>query len=112
MPLQYREPQLALFNFPPTDKRVRWLELLLIKAPGWRSAARIRKLSGNRLSDRRIRALASASPWIISGQEGYKHLGGATADEIDHAANWLESQAKKMADRAGHIRRSAHRRFG
>jgi hypothetical protein len=65
-----------------------------------------------RVKDRDIRQLASESPNIISGQRGYKHVAHATAEEINHAANWLESQAKKMSDRAGAIRRTAHRIFG
>jgi len=56
--------------------------------------------------------VASECENIISGQRGYKHIAHATPEEINHAANWLESQAKKMSERACAIRRNAHKIFG
>lgn len=102
------EPQGDLFALPPTDNRVVWLELLLKENTGWMTSADIVKASSAPISDREVRARASASSWVISGQKGYKHLDHATAEEITHAANWLESQAKKMGERAQQIRRNAH----
>lgn len=107
------QPQLALpLASAPVNTDVEWLEHLLQGTPGWRTAAELVRASLERLDDRAVRSLASASEWIISGQKGYKHLEHATPEEIDHATHWLESQAKKMSDRAGKIRRNAHRRIG
>lgn len=97
---------------PPVNTDVRWLEELLRGTACWMSARDLGLSTLGRVGDRDLRALASASDWIISGQKGYKHLEHATPEEIDHAAHWLESQAKKMSDRAGKIRRNAHRRIG
>lgn len=97
--------------FPSTQSQLEaqaWLEDVLRRNGSWLTAAEIARLSCLELSDRAIRALASESPWIISGQRGYKHITAATPQEIHHAAAWLESQAKKMSDRACHIRRQAH----
>lgn len=106
--------QLELKQFPaaPHDPNVQWLEELLLGAKCWMSAKDISLTVGGKALDREIRELASASKWIISGQKGYRHISHATAEEINHAANWLESQAKKMSERAGRIRRSAHQVFG
>ena len=107
--------QFPLFESPPTDKNVRWLETLLRDRRDWLTAAQILQLScldGTDSATRQIRLLANASVWIISGQKGYKHLEHATAEEINHFCNWMESQAKAMADRAESVRRNAHRIFG
>lgn len=100
------------FQFAPADANVQWLEKLLKDGQCWMTRRDIELTSGGRVGDRDIRALASASEWIISGQRGYKHIEHASPEEIAHAANWLESQAKKMSERAGTIRRNAHRRIG
>lgn len=106
-------PQKELpFTFAPEDANVKWLEELLKGHGGWMTRRDIELSTGGRVGDRDIRALASASEWIISGQKGYKHIEHATPEESAHAANWLESQAKKMSERACVIRRNAHRRIG
>lgn len=113
MPPATSNPQHELpFTYTPEDPNVAWLEELLRGAACWMTARDIEHTSGGRVGDRDIRALASASAWLISGQRGYKHLEHASPEEVAHAANWLESQAKKMSDRAGLIRRNAHRRIG
>jgi hypothetical protein len=104
--------QLELAPAPPADPNIRWLETLLRDAHGWLTCVQIVAASGQRLTDRGVRELASASEWIISGQRGYRHMESASPDEIHHAAGWLESQAKKMSERACAIRRNAHRRIG
>lgn len=104
--------QLELTAPPHADPDVRWLEQLLLGAHCWMSARDIALSTGGRVGDRDLRALANASAEIISGQKGYKHLRHATAEEINHAASWLEAQAKKMGERAGRIRRRAHEIFG
>lgn len=113
------QAELEFFETSPADPNVGWLEELLDGAGCWMKASDVvRTYSPNPMDDpsdsekRYVRELASASEWIISGQKGYKHLRHATAEEIQHAAAWLESQAKKMGDRAGAIRRNAHKVFG
>jgi hypothetical protein len=109
------EPETLIQVAPaPNAGAIETLETILRNHTCWITAAGLLSLMGIVESDsakRQIRELASASHWIISGQLGYKHLEHATAEEIDHAANWLESQAKKMSDRACAIRRNAHKLF-
>lgn len=104
--------QPGLFDVAPDDANVQWLEGLLLSAKVWMTAADIEETCGGRAGDRDIRALASASCWVISGQRGYKHLRNATAEEASRCCHALESQAKKMGERAGRLRRNAHTIFG
>jgi hypothetical protein len=107
------ELELPLFKPPTTDPNVDWLSSLLLAKRGWLTAAEIIAASGSELNDRAVRALASlASPDVISGQRGYRHIQHATAEEINHAAAWLESQGAAMIDRACAIRRRAHQLVG
>lgn len=110
--LKDQQKDLPLFEVADGDPNVAWLEQLLLGAGCWMTSRDIEHTTAGRLGDRDVRALASASEWVISGQKGYKHIKHATAEEIHHAAAWLESQAKKMSDRAGTIRRNAHKLFG
>jgi hypothetical protein len=99
----------------PDAEEMQGLELFLRNEDGWLTANEILLIKNQPQteSNRRIlRALASESIWIVSGQKGYKHIEHATAEEIDHAANWLESQAKKMSVRACALRSNAHKIFG
>ena len=88
------------------------LEELLYRTRAWLTAKEIVCFSCGSVNEREIRSHASESSEIISGQKGYKHVACATPDEISHAANWLESQAKKMSERACAIRRRAHQLVG
>lgn len=106
------DPQLSLFVRAPADANVQWLEHWLQASGKWWTAAQLSAQVQGRLNERDLRALASASEWILSGQQGYKHLDHATAEEIDHAAGWLERQAKKMGERAGRLRAAGHKRIG
>ena len=73
---------------------------------GWRTAS---ELSDDGYNDRELRAIAEASAGrIISGQRGYALMSECTPEEIDRAASWLESQARKMLARATAIRRRFH----
>src|SRR5690242_12069544 len=95
-------PQPDLFEQPrhAGDADTVWLESVLKAVQGWLTAEHILYHLGRATTDsnkRWLRELASQSQWIISGQRGYKHIEHATAEEIEHAANWLESQAKKMS---------------
>lgn len=110
------KPEPDLFTPPARtrfERNVAWLENLLRGAAAWMTAHNILLTIGAAGEDQRrmIRELASQSEWIISGQKGYKHLEHATPEESAHAANWLESQAKKMSERACALRRNAHRRI-
>jgi hypothetical protein len=107
------EQQCDLFAArPAADDSASWLEKLLFESKCWMSAKDIQLTTHGRVIDREIRQLASDSCKIISGQKGYKHIAHATAEEVNHAANWMESQAKKMSDRACALRREAHKIFG
>ncbi len=110
-------PQPDLFDVKPdkASRDVAWLENTLRGAGCWMTSGDILlsiNLAKSDDSKRWLRELASASVWILSGQKGYKHIEHASAEEIHHAASWLESQAKKMADRAGALRHNAHKIFG
>lgn len=111
-PPTLRDPQLGLFESRPEDANVAWLESLLQGAGCWMTAKDVQLTCSGRLHDRDVRSLASASKWIISGQRGYKYIEHATAEEIAHCANWLESQGKKMIERSISIRTNAHARLG
>lgn len=103
----------------PDPEEVAWFVKLLHGAGTWMTAKDILltlgkvKPDGNAHDDdkRWLRSLASATDWVLSGQKGYLHLSHASAGEIDRAANWLESQARKMGDRAGALRSNAHKLF-
>lgn len=106
------QKELPMFQHAPDDPNVQWLENLLRGAQCWMSARDICLTNGGRTRDREVRALASASANIISGQNGYKHIAHATAEEIHHASSWLVSQGKKMIKRGIAIQRNGHRRLG
>jgi len=107
--------QLGLFVFRADDPNVKWMERFLREHGRWWTAAEIlRYMRREETEDgkRMLRALASASGWVVSGQKGYKHLEHATAEEVNRFCVTLEGEAKKMGDRAGRIRRAAHQIFG
>lgn len=62
-----------------------------------------------RMSDRQIRAVASETPEILSGQKGYKLTRLCTAEEARHAVAWLRSQARQMIGRSIRIAKLFHR---
>ena len=103
----------------PAEADVAWFVKLLEGARTWMTAKDI-LLSIKRVNEdgsineddkRWLRSLASATDWVLPGQKGYLHLHHASAEEINHAANVLESQAKKMGERAGALRSNAHKVF-
>jgi hypothetical protein len=110
------EYQAVLFRAEPGSGNVRLLERVLEDDRGWSTARALARIMFGQESDnalRQVRALAEGSAgWIISGQRGYKHVRCATAEELQHAAAWLESQAQKMSARACAIRRRAHEVMG
>ena len=95
-----------LFRSGEDDSRLDELRALL-EERGWLTASQISAATG--WNDRVIRQLAEASRGeIMSGQKGYRLTREASADERDHSAAWLESQARKMLVRAHRIRRVHH----
>lgn len=108
------QKQLPLFQHAPDDPNVRWLEELLRERKEWMTAEEIAGFSGGRIGERDIRALASASKWILSGpgSPGYKHLDCCTQEEIKHYTEAGISQGKKMIKRGFTLRRNAHKRIG
>lgn len=88
--------------------RIDLLEGHLCVRGGWSTARDLERFGWN---DRELRAVASASGGrIISGQKGYCRIDEATVDEANHAASWLEHQAKAMQTRAYEIRQAMHKR--
>jgi len=93
---------------PAPAADISWLEKLLLQGRGWMTAGDIIETNKGRVLDRDIRAIASDCHRIISGQKGYKHVAHATPAEVNHSANWLVSQGKKMIKRGIAQRRAAH----
>ena len=82
---------------------------------GWVTAAQLvgthdwNDPQGRSWTDRDLRAIAAASHGqIISGQKGYALTSQASVEDVNHAAKWLESQAKSMQARARAIRSAMH----
>jgi hypothetical protein len=88
------------------------LEELLKGHGAWMTRRDIQLTTRGLVGDRDIRALASASDQIISGQKGYRHIQNASPEEIHHASAWLVSQGKKMIQRGMAIQRQGHRIIG
>lgn len=106
------EQQTDLFTPRVTvDAEASWLEKLLFESKCWMSARDIMATTKGGVIDREIRQVASDCSKIISGQKGYKHVAHATAEEVNHSANWLISQGKKMIKRGIAQRRAAHKIF-
>lgn len=96
----------------PSRKEVEWFENLLKGAGCWMTASDILISVGRPVDDsgkRWLKALAAETVWVIGGQKGYLHVSQATTEEIDHAANRLESIAKVCGERARAIRANGHR---
>jgi hypothetical protein len=99
--------QMGLFEEATVDEDARWLEHYLEATGRWHSAADLALAHGEEDGDvgrRWIRSLAQMSDRVISGQRGYKHVRHATAEEVEHFVNWMESQGKKMISRAERTR--------
>lgn len=84
------------------------------KRRGWKTADELAAYLQDGWTDRKVRATArAAAPAIVSfpGSPGYKLWADCTVEEIDHAINAFDSQAKDMAARAMLYRNAYHRRF-
>jgi vacuolar-type H+-ATPase subunit C/Vma6 len=106
------QPEFPLILADPAPDLLADLLTLLRSRRTWLTASEILEAMGQPVTEtgrRTIRKLAEQSDGqILSGQHGYRHLSHATAEEITHAANWLESQAFLMSSRAKRIRARAH----
>ena len=86
---------------------------VLFDAGTWLTAAEIAAKVGG-VSDRFVRKVASAAcPAVVSypGSPGYKLWNLCTVEEINHAIDAIESQAKDMLKRAVLYRQAYHKRF-
>ena len=111
-------PEQAELNFKPaqtgrqTSEPAVWLLGRLANFSGWLSANELcqqRGLPATETARRFVRAWAAeAEPDVISGQPGYTHLSHATLEELCHFVNAMESQARKMTQRAENVRRRWH----
>lgn len=89
------------------------LVAVLREGGGWMTAEEI-AAKMEKTTERRIRKVASAAaPAIVSfpGSPGYKLWANCTVEEINHAIEAFESQARDMIKRANLFRRAYHRRF-
>ncbi|HZP61119.1 MAG TPA: hypothetical protein VFB27_12415 [Opitutaceae bacterium] len=87
---------------------------ILRASPGWLTAKQIAESLGNGSSDRRVRAIASASaPRIVSypGSPGYKLFELCTVEEINHCVEAFRSQCSDMFKRSTLYAQAYHRRF-
>lgn len=103
--------QLDLNLFRPVVKSHEVAELVeFLRGKGWMTADAIAVAIG--WNDRKVRALASESDWIISspGRPGYKHLLDATADEYARYRNGRRSQAREMVAKVIRTDRIFYRR--
>lgn len=79
------------------------LESILYRSKGWMKAAEIVRRWGdmrvNESSKRFIRRVASMSPKVISGDEGYRHVTHATVGECSCAANRLLNMVSAINQR-------------
>jgi len=104
-----------LFFGPRTEPlRVADFERLLEQSRGWMLARQILRQCGlppDESHRRWLRGLAEQSQRVLSGQRGYCDIAHASLEELHHAAAWLESQSRKMAQRAIHLRQAAHRKI-
>ena len=109
------QPDLFAAPVHSADADVRWLEEFLRGGKCWFTSGDILMSLGVPASENKkrwLRGLANASEFVVSGQSGYRHMEHCSPEEIHHCAATLESQAKEMAERAGRLRKSAHKLFG
>lgn len=93
-----------------SEQDVAWL-IDLLDGHGWQTMRDIRALGLAGWDDRRIRAIAAASQGrIISGQCGYARTDQASVEDVQHAVNWMRSQAAQMVRRARQIEQAMHTR--
>lgn len=82
----------------------RQMRFLLASADRWLNASDLVSrlgLDDTESNRRKIRQCAEdLGAEIISGQRGYRHVDRASVEEVRHFTAWMESQARKMQERA------------
>ncbi|MDF3059404.1 MAG: hypothetical protein K0R17_3619 [Rariglobus sp.] len=99
---------------PPafSPEHVERLVKILEADGGWLTASDIGGRAGPGMTERAIRAAASAAcPQVISypGSPGYKLMKFCTPDEIHHCVSAIQSQGTEMIKRANVINCAYHR---
>lgn len=81
-----------------------------LEGQGWLTAGQLAPALG--WSDRKVRAVASASPAVVSwpGSPGYKLLGACTVEEFARYEAAMASQISRMDERLRRSRRAYHAR--
>lgn len=105
------QPDLFASRPAPAADDIAWLERLLLDGKCWMTAKDISLTTQGGLLDRDIRELASYTTMIIIGNKGYLHIRNATREEAEHSVNRIESQSRKMHERAQAIRLEIGRVF-
>lgn len=96
-----------------TPAQIEQLVAVLRDGGGWMTAAEV-AAQIEHATERSVRKVASAAaPAVVSypGSPGYKLWADCTVDEINHAIEAFESQARDMIKRANLFRQAYHRRF-
>lgn len=107
LPLHLPSPEVSA-------EEVAQLVAVLTEAAGWLTAKEIAAQMGEGVSDRTVRAIASAAcPAVVSfpGSRGYKLWQLCEIGEINHCIEAFESQGSDMIKRAVLYRQAYHRRF-
>lgn len=89
-----------------TDADIHWLEKTLRFAEAWLHADELLLAHTDAVDyagKRWIRAVASQSNWVISGNEGYKHVACATREEVQHFVDRMNSQIEVMRKRTAAV---------
>lgn len=112
--LELQPATTPLFLIRPDHPNVRWL-VEILRARGWMTRKMILDVANSSgaaaYRERWVRALVNAAGAdIVKGQSGFNHVENCTIDEITHAANQSESQAKLMLEYSIALRRRAHQR--
>jgi hypothetical protein len=89
------------------DARIETL-IALLAGQGWMTAQRVigrhHSETGIKWHDRMVRDLAAESRGeVAGGQRGYKLVREMSREEMEHARNWMKSQAARMTERATEI---------
>lgn len=99
----------SLFDWKPSACGERLSSALTNR--GWVNARMLMPLTG--MTDRQLRSEAEASDGaIVTGNKGYCLLSECGVDDLNHSANRLISQGKKMIRRGIQIKNRAHGRIG
>ena len=108
------EPHLIDTKPEVDPEEIAGLENFLLANPGWWSSSRLLAARGIVPDQNNRKELTHIAEWcdrIISGQEGYCHINHASADEIKHFLNGLDSRSRKLAERRLRVSKAAHQKI-